>query len=131
MRRQHFFILRADSVQDYMYRAPQPPAYLFVIDTSAQSLASGMIHCLTQTVKQILSSIPGEDRTMIGFIAFDTAVHFFNLKKSLSQPQMFVLPDLNDLFIPMPSEVLVNLQDSRSLGTAGISGACLRVLTCC
>jgi hypothetical protein len=34
-----------------MFRAPQPPAYLFVIDVTAQSVGSGMLSCLAQTVK--------------------------------------------------------------------------------
>ena len=48
-------------------------------------------------------------------MTFDQALHFYNLKPTLSQPQMLVVPDLNDVFLPMPNDLLVNLVDSRRL----------------
>lgn len=35
------------------------------------------------------------------------------LQSSLTQPQMMVVPDLDDLFLPLPDDLLVNLSDSR------------------
>lgn len=51
----------------------------------------------------------------VGFCTFDSSVHFYNLKSSLSQPQMLVVPDLSDPFLPVPDDLLVNLSESRSV----------------
>ena len=51
----------------------------------------------------------------VGFICFDGAVHFFNLKAGLSAPQMLTVPDLAELFLPLPDDLLVNLAESRDV----------------
>ncbi|KAF8396200.1 hypothetical protein HHK36_017813 [Tetracentron sinense] len=37
------------------------------------------------------------------------------LESSLTQPQMMVVSDLDDLFVPLPDDLLVNLSESRSV----------------
>lgn len=51
----------------------------------------------------------------VGFCTFDSTVHYYNLKASLSQPQMLVVPDSGDPFLPIPDDLLVNLSDSRGI----------------
>ena len=51
-----------------------------------------------ETVLDVLDKIPGDSRTQIGFIAFDSAVHFFNLAENLSQPQMLTVGDIDGMF---------------------------------
>lgn len=34
-------------------------------------------------------------------------------QSSLTQPQMMVVADLDDIFLPLPDDLLVNLSDSR------------------
>lgn len=51
----------------------------------------------------------------MGFCTFDSRVHYYNLKANLSQPQMLVVPDLADPFLPVPDDLLVNLSESRSV----------------
>lgn len=36
-------------------------------------------------------------------------------QSSLTQPQMLVVSDLDDIFIPLPDDLLVNLSESRSV----------------
>ncbi len=100
---------------DYMVRPPQPPVYFFVIDVSEAALHSGMLHSLVNAVKNCLDDLPGTPRTQIGFITFDTHIHFYNLKASLSSPQMLVVSDITDVIIPLPEDLLVNLADSRTV----------------
>ncbi|KAG2501034.1 hypothetical protein HYH03_000853 [Edaphochlamys debaryana] len=46
--------------------------------------------------------------------ACGSALHYFyNLKPSLSQPQMLVVTELDDPFVPLPEDLLVNLRESR------------------
>lgn len=98
---------------EYMLRPPQAPVYVFVLDVSAGAIASGMLQTAVETIKACLDDLPGQPRTQIGFIAFDSSVCFFNLKAALSQPQMLCVPDLEELFLPVPDDLLVNLGESR------------------
>jgi protein transport protein SEC24 len=66
-------------------------------------------------VKASLDRLPGDSRTRIGFLTFDGTLHFYNLKASLAAPQMLVVSDLEDPFLPLPDELLVNLSESRAL----------------
>lgn len=100
---------------DYMVRPPQPPVYFFVIDVSEASIASGMITCMVNAIKESLDDLPGSVRTQIGFITFDSCIHFYNLKSSLNSPQMLVVSDINDVILPLPEDLLVNLYESRAV----------------
>jgi protein transport protein SEC24 len=95
---------------DYMVRPPQPPVYFFVIDVSAGSAQSGMLQYAVDAIKASLDDIPGVPRTHFGIITFDSAIHFYNLKSNLKSPQMLVVSDVVDVVIPLPEDLLVNLQ---------------------
>jgi protein transport protein SEC24 len=100
---------------DYMVRQPMPPVYFFVIDVSEASVKSGMLQTLCETVMSTLDKLPGDKRTLVGFLTFDSTVHFYSLKSGpTSTPQMFVMSDLDDVFLPQPQDLLVNLDESRS-----------------
>jgi protein transport protein SEC24 len=100
---------------EYMVRPPQAPVYCFVIDTSYNAVQSGMLAVACQTIAACLDNLPGEPRTQVAFITFSSKVHFFNLKATLSAPQVLVCPDVDDVFPPLPEDLLVNLQESRGL----------------
>lgn len=100
---------------EYMMRPPQPPCYVFVIDVSATALASGSVQIAVDTIRQQLDNLLGAPRTRVGFLTYDNSIHFYNLKASLKAPQMMVVADLDELFIPIPDELLVNLSDSREI----------------
>ena len=98
---------------EYMIRPPQPPVYFFVIDVSSVSATSGMLQSCVNAIKASLDEIPGSPRTQIGFITFDSTIHFYNLKSGLTSPQMHVISDVSDIILPLPEDLLVNLQESR------------------
>ncbi|XP_052186070.1 protein transport protein Sec24-like At3g07100 [Diospyros lotus] len=100
---------------EYMVRPPMPPLYFFLIDVSISAVRSGMLEVVAQTIKSCLDRLPGFPRTQIGFITFDSTIHFYNIKSSLTQPQMMVVSDLDDIFVPLPDDLLVNLSESRSV----------------
>ncbi|KHN43367.1 Protein transport protein Sec24-like [Glycine soja] len=100
---------------EYMVRPPMPPVYFFLIDVSISAVRSGMIEVVANTIKSCLDELPGFPRTQIGFATFDSTIHFYNMKSSLTQPQMLVVSDLDDIFIPLPDDLLVNLSESRSV----------------
>ncbi|XAR58583.1 hypothetical protein NMG60_11014050 [Bertholletia excelsa] len=100
---------------EYMVRPPMPPLYFFLIDVSISAVRSGMLEVVAETIKSCLDRLPGYPRTQIGFITFDSTLHFYNIKSSLAQPQMMVVSDLDDIFVPLPDDLLVNLSESRSV----------------
>ena len=100
---------------DYMVRPPVPPVYFFVIDVTSTAASSGMLQSLVNGIKSSLDVLPGAERAQVGFITFDTCVHFYNLKSSLSAPQLLVVSDISDIILPLPEDLLVNLQESRSV----------------
>ncbi|XP_042017087.1 protein transport protein Sec24-like At3g07100 [Salvia splendens] len=100
---------------EYMVRPPMPPLYFFLIDVSISAVKSGMLEVMAQTIRSCLDNLPGSTRTQIGFITYDSTIHFYNMKSSLPQPQMMVISDLDDVFVPLPDDLLVNLSESRSV----------------
>ena len=98
---------------EYMVRAPQAPAYFFVLDVSVNAVRSGMLGSAASAIRKSLDDLPGGERAMVGFITFDTAVHYYALRPGTSNPQMMVVGDLKELFVPAPDDLLVYLKDSR------------------
>lgn len=96
-------------------RPPQPPAYVFLIDVSYHAVSTGMLHTVAHTLRAALPSLPGDDRTQVSLICYDSAVHFFNLGAGLSVPQMVTVADIADVFLPLPDDLLVNLSESKEL----------------
>ncbi|XP_040607727.1 protein transport protein Sec24B isoform X3 [Mesocricetus auratus] len=100
---------------DYMLRPPQPAVYLFVLDVSHNAVEAGYLSVLCQSLLDNLDKLPGDSRTRIGFMTFDSTIHFYNLQEGLSQPQMLIVSDIDDVFLPTPDSLLVNLHESKEL----------------
>ena len=67
-----------------------PPRFFFVIDVSYVAVNSGALPVICQAIKDSLDKLPGGERTQVGFLTFDSTMHFYNLASRLSQPQMMV-----------------------------------------
>ncbi|KAM7418152.1 hypothetical protein PAMA_017682 [Pampus argenteus] len=100
---------------DYMLRPPQPAAYLFVLDVSHNAVEGGYLKYFCESLLDNLDKLPGDTRTRVGFLTFDSTIHFYNLQEGLSQPQMLVVSDIDDVFIPSHDSLMVNLKESREL----------------
>ncbi|XP_078086992.1 protein transport protein Sec24A-like [Mustelus asterias] len=100
---------------EYMLRPPQPAVYLYILDVSHNAVESGYLNTVCQSLLDNLDALPGDSRTRIGFITFDSTIHFYSLQEGLSQPQMMVVSDIEDIFIPTPDNLLVNLNESKEL----------------
>lgn len=108
---------------EYMVRPPQEPSYFFVIDVSAAAVRSGVLRSVSRAIATVLDDLPGQPRTKIGFVTFDcSGVHYVNLASDLRAPQLLVVSDLKQLFVPLPDSLLVNLQESRSLVDTFLEG---------
>lgn len=41
-----------------------------------------------------------ESNIRVGFVTYNKVLHFYNVKASLAQPQMMVVSDVADMFVP-------------------------------
>ncbi|KAA0146131.1 hypothetical protein FNF29_08233 [Cafeteria roenbergensis] len=102
------------ATKEYIVRAPQPPTFVFVIDVSMQAVASGMLAVAAAAIKASLDDLPGEDRAQVGFLCFDSAIHFHRFRPGCSHPDVLTMPDLDDPFKPAPDDLVVNIADNRA-----------------
>ncbi|KAF4084974.1 hypothetical protein AMELA_G00112270 [Ameiurus melas] len=99
-------------------KIPQPPAYIFLIDVSYNAVKSGMVSIVCKELKNLLDYLPRENPDMdsnirVGFVTYNKVLHFYNVKASLAQPQMMVVSDVADMFVPLLDGFLVNFSESR------------------
>ncbi|XP_056297379.1 protein transport protein Sec24A isoform X3 [Pseudoliparis swirei] len=100
---------------EYMLRPPQPAVYLFILDVSHNAVETGYLTVFCQSLLDNINALPGDARTKVGFITFDSTIHFYNLQEGLSQPQMLIVSDIEDIFLPTPDSLLVNLNECKEL----------------
>ena len=99
-------------------KLPQPPAFIFMIDVSVNSIRSGLLHILCPFIRDvILPNLPRDaysnsekSPVKIGFVTYDKELHFYNLKSSLVSPQMMIVSDVEEVFVPILEGFLVNLE---------------------
>lgn len=61
-------------------------------------------------------TLPGGDRIRVCFLAYDKGLYYFNLRSTLKQPQMMVIPDTQDIYSPCQNDdLMVSLTDSYEL----------------
>ncbi|XP_061763464.1 protein transport protein Sec24C isoform X1 [Nerophis ophidion] len=99
-------------------KIPQPPAFIFLIDVSYNAVKSGMVSIVCQELKTLLEHLPRENPeadsvVRVGFVTYNKVLHFYNVKSSLAQPQMLVVSDVSDMFVPLLDGFLVNVNESR------------------
>lgn len=99
---------------EYMVRPPQAPVYVFLIDVSHAAIQSGMVATATRTILESLDRIPNEEkRTKIAIIGFDVSLYFFSITPGSTESSMLVVSDLDDVFLPKPADLLLNLTECR------------------
>ncbi|XP_059616882.1 protein transport protein Sec24A [Phlebotomus argentipes] len=100
---------------EYMLRPPQPAIYLFLLDVSAIAVQSGYLNTVCDTLMEHLDNLPGDVRTQVGFITFSNTVNFYHLAEGFNQPHEITVLDVEDVFLPCPDSLLVNLKECREL----------------
>ncbi|XP_046852645.1 protein transport protein Sec24D-like isoform X2 [Xenia sp. Carnegie-2017] len=98
----------------------QPPAYIFMIEASYQSIQSGMLRILVREIPALLERLPKEpgqtsSSIKVGFVTYNSTLHFYNVKSNLAQPQMMIVSDVNDVFVPLLDGFLVDAKDSKTV----------------
>eukprot|EP00826_Nyctotherus_ovalis_P050842 TRINITY_DN6287_c0_g3_i1.p1 TRINITY_DN6287_c0_g3~~TRINITY_DN6287_c0_g3_i1.p1 ORF type:complete len:261 (+),score=-7.92 TRINITY_DN6287_c0_g3_i1:212-994(+) len=103
------------ATQDYISRLPAPPTYLLVIDVTKDSLNSGFLATICETLHKLVEEqkIPGGERSRIALIAYDKDIHYYCLGKDLQQPAMITSAAKGP--IPVPSDKLfLDLEDCQT-----------------
>uniref|UniRef100_A0A8B9KJ51 SEC24 homolog D, COPII coat complex component n=1 Tax=Astyanax mexicanus TaxID=7994 RepID=A0A8B9KJ51_ASTMX len=101
-------------------KPPNPPAYIFMIDVSYNNIKSGLVKLICEELKTLLDRLPKEEGTessaiRVGFVTYNKILHFYNVKSALAQPQMMVVSDVAEMFVPLLDGFLVNFQESRAV----------------
>ncbi|KAK2899740.1 protein transport protein Sec24D isoform X1 [Channa argus] len=101
-------------------KPPNPPAYIFMIDVSYNNIKSGLVKVICNELKSLLEKLPREQGAessaiKVGFVTYNKVLHFYNVKSSLAQPQMMVVSDTAEMFVPLLDGFLVNYHDSRAV----------------
>uniref|UniRef100_A0A673AJU0 SEC24 homolog D, COPII coat complex component n=1 Tax=Sphaeramia orbicularis TaxID=375764 RepID=A0A673AJU0_9TELE len=101
-------------------KAPNPPAYIFMIDVSYNNIKSGLVKLICDELKTLLEKLPREEGAessaiKVGFVTYNKVLHFYNVKSALAQPQMMVVSDTAEMFVPLLDGFLVNYQDSKAV----------------
>ncbi|KAL7055613.1 hypothetical protein AAHC03_023028 [Spirometra sp. Aus1] len=113
---------------------PQPPAFIFLLDVSQAAIRSGLVSLFcSRFITEILPSLPCDEHgpadakcpLSIGFITYDNQLHFYSLVRSqsstvadgeseaaatttcLTKPQMNVVADISEVFVPAVQGFLV------------------------
>ncbi|XP_027556063.1 protein transport protein Sec24C isoform X3 [Neopelma chrysocephalum] len=102
---------------------PSPPAFIFMIDVSYNAVKSGLVRLVCEELKSLLDYLPREGNMeesaiRVGFVTYNKVLHFYNVKSSLAQPQMMVVSDVADMFVPLLDGFLVNVNESRTVITS-------------
>nr|XP_016479832.1 PREDICTED: protein transport protein Sec24-like At4g32640 [Nicotiana tabacum] len=101
------------ATKEYTLRDPMPVVYFFLIDVSMNAIQTGATAAACSAISQVISYLPEGPRTLVGIATFDSTIHFYNLKRALQQPLMLIVPDVQDVYIPLQSDVIVRLSECR------------------
>ncbi|XP_027367987.1 protein transport protein Sec24-like At4g32640 isoform X2 [Abrus precatorius] len=101
------------ATKEFMVREPMPAVYFFLIDVSMNAVQTGATAAACSAISQVISDLPEGPRTKVGVATFDSTIHFYNLKRALQQPLMLIVPDVQDVYTPLQTDVIVPLSECR------------------
>ncbi|XP_024531752.1 protein transport protein Sec24-like At4g32640 [Selaginella moellendorffii] len=101
------------ATQEYLLRPPMPPVFFFLVDVSANAIKTGAAAAACSAIQRVLADIAEGPRTMVGVATFDSTIHFYNLSKDLQQPSMLVVPDIQDVYVPVENGLVVPVAEGR------------------
>ncbi|KAM7280123.1 hypothetical protein ACFE04_007257 [Oxalis oulophora] len=101
------------ATREYMVRDPMPAVYFFLIDVSMNAIQTGATAAACSAISQVINDLPEGPQTRVGIATFDSTIHFYNLKRALQQPLMLIVPDVQDVYTPLETDVIVQLSECR------------------
>ncbi|KAJ2795496.1 COPII coat Sec23p-Sfb3p heterodimer component, partial [Coemansia helicoidea] len=102
------------ATKDFVTHDPAPASFVFAVDVTWSAVQSGMVAQAAAAIKDALYSGPGlPPGARVAIITYDRSAHFYSLLPSLDQAQMMVVPDVNDIFVPINEGFAVDPDESR------------------
>ncbi|XP_076918795.1 protein transport protein SEC24 C-like [Bidens hawaiensis] len=101
------------ATREFMVRDPMPAVFFFLIDVSMNAVQTGATAGACSAISRVISDLPEGPRTMVGIATFDSTIHFYNLKRALQQSLMLIVPDVQDVYTPLQTDVIVQLSECR------------------
>ncbi|XP_058768532.1 protein transport protein SEC24 C-like [Vicia villosa] len=101
------------ATKEFMVREPMPAVYFFLVDVSMNAVQTGATAAACSAINQVIADLPEGPRTQVGVATFDSTIHFYNLKRALQQPLMLIVPDVQDVYTPLQTDVIVPLSECR------------------
>ncbi|GJW98355.1 transport protein Sec24-like protein [Tanacetum coccineum] len=101
------------ATREFMVRDPMPAVFFFLIDVSMNAVQTGATAGACSAISRVIADLPEGPRTMVGIATFDSTIHFYNLKRALQQPLMLIVPDIQDVYTPLQTDVIVQLDECR------------------
>ncbi|KAK9697846.1 hypothetical protein RND81_08G065200 [Saponaria officinalis] len=99
--------------KEYMVRDPMPAVFFFLVDVSMNAVQTGATAAACSEINKVIADLPEGPRTMVGIATFDSTIHFYNLKRASQQPLMLIVPDVQDVYTPLETDVIVRLSECR------------------
>ncbi len=95
----------------YQAREPKPPPLVVVLEVSYGAIASGITQTIITALGAVLPTLPVDTR--VALVTYNDTVHFYRpSSESGGSVGFFVSPDLADVALPLPPEVLLgSLED--------------------
>ncbi|MFS8027733.1 putative sec23/Sec24, trunk domain, von Willebrand factor A-like domain superfamily [Helianthus anomalus] len=85
-----------------------PVVFFFLIDVSMNAVQADATAGACSAIRRVIADLPEGPRTMVGITTFDLSIHFYNLILALQQPLMFIVPDVQDVYTPLQTNVLLS-----------------------
>lgn len=101
------------ATKEFLVRDPMPALYFFLIDVSMNAVQTGATAAACSAISQAISDLPEGPRTMVGIATFDSAVHFYSLKRAQQQPLMLIVPDVQDVYTPLQMDLILPISECR------------------
>ena len=78
---------------------------------------SNNVNNITSITNKLLCRDDGktESEICIGFVTFGHDIHFYNISENLARPQMLIVPDHEDSFVPLIDGFLVKANECESV----------------
>lgn len=100
---------------DYMNRPPMPPTFIFLVDVSKASVASGLLNNFVNIISELIhdEALPGKHRAEIAIFTYDENLHFYLIKPNRF-PQLIVLDPKEFESSPFPEDAFVNACECKT-----------------
>lgn len=87
---------------DYLTKKPSRATILFALDASKMAVQNGAFMAYVLSLKAFFTNpLLSQRYGRVGIITFDRNVQFYDLRSGLNEPQLVVMSDIMDPFVPL------------------------------